>query len=789
MPNIKAPITGIPDTATVDIVLRYSTEQLDAQGIPAPEYRLRSTDGGATWVDLATNAAPDVPASGEGDPYPTEPVEVQITVSTLGRARTGTMWVLPVQDGAGDFDLSKPVSPRGWVAPASLADLIASTQAARDSVTQATTDLTAERQAVQQALADAGQVTLGVAERLNLLDALTTQGSSLTPALIWPADRLRYTGFPNNVAWDPGVEWTYTVTGAEGATVLAVNVAQSSPLAEVGGNAWAASVLHDDGVYRVYPVVGADSGAGTLTLGEPLRAPATNAALKSVHWHSNHLTPSGYDVLAQILVDAQQADATARYALAASHGTDTAGTWEVIGGLTTGGLTTAGDPKGLIYDDVRGQTDPDLGGQAIVSSIGTHTTLVGMDAQGHGAQQRVDLAGRRGTLRATVGVRRGVALIEVLLDGVVVATRVQPRGNVTLTVPFNGAQEGTIRVQQHTAAATTAKVGRVEWLSSVGSLTGPVLADGDVILLHGDSWTQFHNRRWQTSMVGMAAARGRTLTFVNTGKGGMTSRWGLWWLEYQLQQHPEVTKVILEFGVNDANGVQTVEARPNGTTAAIGPVDLAEYQRNMAAMVALCQRYGVQPVVVGMSVAGHPDEQALRGQWQDQLFRPARLTGGAGTLAAQSITGGTATVGGALTITTQEANSGTRQGLDVQAATAPTGGALQVWSVAGEAQPRAQVRHDGTWDSPAADLDAGYSGGVLFGGVQRLWVRDGNLILSGPGAARIETDEGLLLTGTWQKPLRLGALSLWSAEGHSKLRMSYGLPASDTEGVVVASLV
>ena len=133
MPNIKAPIKGIPANATVDIVLRYPTEQLDAQGIPAPEYRIRSTDGGATWLDVATNAAPNVPASGEGDPYPTEPVEVQVTVSTLGRARTGTMWVLPVQDADGIFDLSKPISPRGWVAPATLENLISSTEAARDA--------------------------------------------------------------------------------------------------------------------------------------------------------------------------------------------------------------------------------------------------------------------------------------------------------------------------------------------------------------------------------------------------------------------------------------------------------------------------------------------------------------------------------------------------------------------------------------------------------------------------------------------------------------------------------
>lgn len=165
MPDIRAPIKGIPADAQVDIILRYPTEQLDAQGIPAPEYHLRSMNGGSAWVDVATNLAPNVPASGPGDPYPTEPVEVQLTVNAAGRIRTGTMWVLPVMDlQSGLFDLSKPVAPRGWVAPASLENLIDGTTQARDeaqaaaaSATQATTSLAAERIAVQQALAETAQ--------------------------------------------------------------------------------------------------------------------------------------------------------------------------------------------------------------------------------------------------------------------------------------------------------------------------------------------------------------------------------------------------------------------------------------------------------------------------------------------------------------------------------------------------------------------------------------------------------------------------------------------------------
>ncbi|WP_019008990.1 polysaccharide deacetylase family protein [Deinococcus aquatilis] len=178
MPNINAPVTGIPAAAVVDIILRYPLQQLDAQGLPAPEYHIRSTDGGATYVDLATNALPDVPASGPSNPYPTDPVEVQLTVTHAGRSRTNTMYVLPVQiDGV--FNLSKPITPVGWITPTTLGDIIASLEAGttdllglRADVEAGLVDLSAGLAAVPEALADITQsTTLSTLTRNMIIEA------------------------------------------------------------------------------------------------------------------------------------------------------------------------------------------------------------------------------------------------------------------------------------------------------------------------------------------------------------------------------------------------------------------------------------------------------------------------------------------------------------------------------------------------------------------------------------------------------------------------------------------
>lgn len=194
MPNVKAPVTGIPAGAQVDLVLRYPLQQLDVQGVPAPEYRLRSTDGGLTFIDLATGLAPDVPAVTEGGPYP-ERVEAQLTVLHAGRSRTATMYALPVQDGDGVFDLSKPAELVGWVAGPEFEGLRSATQAATvqaqaaaDSVTAATLDLTAERAAVADAVAGvAPAVEAGLAPVAPALadiaqsSALASAAAGITP--------------------------------------------------------------------------------------------------------------------------------------------------------------------------------------------------------------------------------------------------------------------------------------------------------------------------------------------------------------------------------------------------------------------------------------------------------------------------------------------------------------------------------------------------------------------------------------------------------------------------------
>lgn len=162
MPNINAPIQGIPSTAQVDIVLRYPLQQLGPAGLPAAEYRLRSTDGGATYLDRSTNAAPDVPAAGETDPYPTDPVEAEITVTVAGRARTSTMYLLPVQIG-GVLDLAQPLTPVGWVAPVTLSNLITTLSAAGEAAQEATTAAQEAAAAAQDATTNLNAVIGGAA--------------------------------------------------------------------------------------------------------------------------------------------------------------------------------------------------------------------------------------------------------------------------------------------------------------------------------------------------------------------------------------------------------------------------------------------------------------------------------------------------------------------------------------------------------------------------------------------------------------------------------------------------
>lgn len=549
------------------------------------------------------------------------------------------------------------------------------------------TDISTGLGLLDTALADIEQSTLnnnnatGLAlQQLNDQTAVIVAAASAStvPVIqVFPFAELNQTGYPNDVSTggEMNTELTWNVTGAAGATVLTYVAAGSAPIAQIGTQAWAANIKDDAGEYREYTVIGFDAGAGTITLNTPLVNAATAKPLRNSHYQNNHRTESGTRTLVHYMWRQSRRYTTARYVVAQFRGTDTTGPWALYGGLVNGGLTTAGDAKGIVYNVTRGLGDADLYPQKISSSVGATTATVGTNNAGEGAQWAQSVAGVRGHMDAWIGCRRGLIQIDVIVDGLTVYTAQMGRGLRRVRVPFSDAALMTIRVTQAGAAGSIAKIGNVVFYSAVGAQSGPVIPLNGKIVVAGDSWTQLWGQAFTAELQALITAAGGTATVFNVGNSGKTSRWATWWKPVWKAAHPDAT-FIYAFGVNDLNAVATMEAKPDGSTAAQGPVSEAEYRANLAALTDDDLTDGRQPIILHMSAAPGDGQTQGRGGWvRGYLSGQPLIQTKSDTVYAKTISGGGgAGAGTPIVYESAQPNSSARTGHLFKTMVAITGG-------------------------------------------------------------------------------------------------------------------
>lgn len=154
---------------------------------------------------------------------------------------------------------------------------------------------------------------------------------------------------------------------------------------------------------------------------------------------------------------------------------------------------------------------------------------------------------------------------------------------------------------------------------------------GDVVAFLGDSWTQFPLANSGETLPlrpdgspadglqylserlrHILAEDGVDITTLNFGKGGTTSKWGLYWLDKIVAADPKPTHCVVNFAINDRNAV----VAPTSTAYDFSPSDMWTFQPASSGGIAgrvasadewletmslICQglsRSGVQPIVL-----------------------------------------------------------------------------------------------------------------------------------------------------------------------------------------------
>ena len=248
-----------------------------------------------------------------------------------------------------------------------------------------------------------------------------------------------------------------------------------------------------------------------------------------------------------------------------------------------------------------------------VASSDTQSLQAISDALGEGVEYVYDNAGAAVTVQFTTGIHsddQRLGLATVLLDGREIYSK-QFRNTLALhTVPVAGGSQVTIRVVQNDSDTTATKyrVGELLFLSASPPYSKAVQDNSSVLML-GDSW---FDEQGLTPIARPGFAEHTRLlsgATVNTdyAKGGMTSTWGLAWVEEALNVVKPDT-VLIHFYLNDhtsmGGSVLGDDVDPEGDALDINVDDLAHYIANMSGIISACLNRGVTPVVLLASPTG-----------------------------------------------------------------------------------------------------------------------------------------------------------------------------------------
>lgn len=410
-------------------------------------------------------------------------------------------------------------------------------------------------------------------------------------------------------------EHVIRVTGAAGSNVLTVDAADRATLATMVGAtpnaAWGAVVAPADAPPFFTAVVATD--ATTVTLLRPLDRAITAAAMAS------RVDATGGQHLTKVATRALAWHVARFPAAIGTRGGIVEGQWDRLpasartlwvknAALTAYGVVNSSDGGPVIQTSLNAQPPMNpWDSEYLIARVNANTggVRVGTHLPGHGATATLRTGRRPVVLDFWVNASRGSTLpvrsimtrTVITADGVTVLDETDTGVGRRVLQPIYAADTITIDVTLVSGGPANIDMGQLT-LREAGTGT-PV--GGRKIVVLGDSWSQRYDKEFGKEL---SVATGSTV--VTHGKGGMTTDWGLaWWDDYVRQERPDT--VVLCFFTNDLNNAVggTTAPGPGGSTVTIWPSGLtaaqarARWAANLRAMVALAQRDGIRPVIIG----------------------------------------------------------------------------------------------------------------------------------------------------------------------------------------------
>lgn len=437
--------------------------------------------------------------------------------------------------------------------------------------------------------------------------------------------------------------------------------------------------------YTSHNVIGINGT--TITVMPPLPANPTQAQTMHEANQGQHLTLFGYKGLADFAVNSIQ-----KYSYKKSENrifnfnpTKFEKQTSIQGQITTDGTTIA-IPVALLGTAksggfVSGTTNLiklcDMNSGNLNIGNNAHTQYLSRSYQlvdgltGNGFEISFDGQGSNGFIEIPLAVRdesytssadsqtyktSGKARLQVFNGATSIHDAVYAVGQVHhVFVDFAAAETIKVRVTCETSTPTSVLLsGIFAYKKSTNTSKESFFKDGDVIAFLGDSWTQYPiastiGETGQTRPDGSVSAgsqwlsrrmkekllaQGKSVTMLNMGFGGQTSRWGKYWVNTIIALEPKPTHCVLCFYINDANSV----GAPSNNFYDFDPVNMfankpesnggingkiPSYDEWEANIKWLCDKLvanGIKPIVIMPSQTGSATQaQAIRSGELDRI--------------------------------------------------------------------------------------------------------------------------------------------------------------------------
>lgn len=405
------------------------------------------------------------------------------------------------------------------------------------------------------------------------------------------------------------IKLEYTVTGAAGATSLAINSGDQTK----GTGTWGSTIQHDDGTYGLYCVT--NLAGGTCTLYPALRATTTAGLMRNTIdlVGGQHLVEPGFKALARRVRYLTKRDGYRnRFASKWAPNTGLKADWTAYNGYN---FNFAGMANVNSILGGSGMLENFIGRDAAGLSVGAG--YVGH--AGKGVTRSFPLSGASGMFEAFISRSRfAVALagsfrVELLVDGVSVFNQVYS-GFCRVTAPYPAGTTGVLRVTlEDELQFYDIRIGDVTWWAydRAESWTDVVIGKDEKWVGGSTSWTTYYavpagtsNGQYLREVQALMQADGGVGTVTGVGQGGTTAAWFLANFDSLVPQLNGVG-LILHAYINDGN--------------LYGNSGYNRWLKDLYSIILKAQALGMRVVVNMPTQMGNQPQSTRHGIWSTKI--------------------------------------------------------------------------------------------------------------------------------------------------------------------------